>query len=408
MWGRTKTSQPVESDTARERLVSILGLTVEGAESTGGRPNPTKAVVVDTTAQQIQPDVAASDGFSAAIGALAGRLTHDTDEALPRELAPAGRKAASDTFGEAAQLSVATYTQPHPVLIPERELTDLPAESQRLLEERTKLFQDQLGGIVNKTLCQSEAAVHSSVARLETYFAQAKQIESTMDEKLANLSRSALQAVQTQTKVLEGEMSKIAEQVGSQITAALEPATSWIQNYRAQADEINSALEASLKRFTQKAAEAALLRTRLFQESLATISEQVVSETEQTLHSRMTQIREMASRSLEDEMASVSERLQQSHAQSLQTRLDEILAASRVRVETLQQQSGTISTEFLGRMRTDSEVIATELHDRFQSDAGVLEAKMVDTIRDRLQKLTEEFRSIFDALQQDSLESARR
>lgn len=402
MWGRTKTSQPVESDATRERLASILGLTVEEAESTASRPNPARTVALDTPAQQIRPGVAPSEGFSAAIGALAERLTHDTDESSTRELVPIDRQV------EAAPLSVLTRTQPGPVVIPERELTDLSAESQPLIEERTKLFHEQLDGIVNKTLCHSEAAVHGSVARLEAYFAQAKQIESTMDEKLASLSRSALQAVQSQTKVLEGEMSRIAEQVGSQITAALEPATTWIQNYRAQAEEINSALEASLKRFTQKAAEAALLRTRLFQESLATISEQVVSETEQSLHSKMTQLRETAARSLEDEMTSLSERLQQSHTQSLQTRLDEIFAASRTKIEMLQQQSGAISTEVLGRMRTDSEVIATELHDRFQSDAEVMEAKMVDTIRDRLQKLTEEFRSIFDAIPQDTVESTRR
>lgn len=421
MWGRVKKSQGIEENPVRERLASLLGLDLEesgGASSPGGtfrgtellpkgesksapelkgqnspkseplpnsasadyppsgfdlehlpegwtsesntaagsgskatlhEPKPAKTLALDSSAEQNQPDLAGPQALSAAIGALAERVSQHTSETAMR---PARQQATTETFAESAPSDM---TSP---------------ESQRLLEQQTKLFQEQLAGIVNKTLCQSEATVHSSVSRLEAYFAQAKQIESAMDEKLANVTRNAVQAVQTQTKILEGELSKTAEQVGSQIAAALEPVKDWLRTYRAQADEINSALETSLTRFTQKTAEAALVRTRLFQENLAAISEQAISQAQQNLQSRLMELREVGERSLEDSMNSLSERLR--------------------------QESDSFSTKFLDQMRAKSKETVSELHDRFKSDTEALEAKMVETVQGRLQKLTGEFRSIFD------------
>jgi hypothetical protein len=55
-------------------------------------------------------------------------------------------------------------------------------------------------------------------------------------------------------------------------------------------------------------------------------------------------------------------------------------------------------------MRTESEAIEHELYSRFKSDAEALEAKLADRVRGRPEKLTEEFRSIFDGVPQDGRE----
>ena len=197
------------------------------------------------------------------------------------------------------------------------------------------------------------------------------------------------------------DLDKMAEQAGSHLIAALEPLANRIQDYREQAGEINSALETSLERFTQNAAKAALVQTRSFEESIASISEQHISQTKQDLQSRMTQAREMAARSLEDEITSVSERLQHSHTQTFQMHLEEIFDTSRTKIAALEQQSRNVLTGLVRQMRSESEAIEHALHNRLKSDAEALEAQMVDAMRIKLQKLTAEFRSIFDGGRQD-------
>jgi DNA-binding ferritin-like protein len=212
-----------------------------------------------------------------------------------------------------------------------------------------------------------------------------------MSESLADHARQATHALQMQAKVLEGDVSKIAELIDSQITAALEPVTNRIRDFRAQAEEANSTLETSLTRFAQKKAEAALAQTQFFESKVAAISEQTVSDVRKSRESRMTQLREIAMHKLEDETIGLSERLQRSHLENLKMSLDRMFEEFRAKLEVVQQESGNCSADLLSQMRKESEVIARDLHERLQSDAQTLAVNMVAMMRCRLQKLTEEF-----------------
>jgi hypothetical protein len=394
------------ADVDPQRLPS--GWTSEAPQAPGAAPADTafdhpevlQSVEFDCSAIQMHSDLAGLEALSAAVRAMPERLTQKAEEALSGHLRLDQIATGVSSKPEALQPGLGTYVQQRPVVtneLPQISEDELAALSERLLDGQAKLFEERLVSIANKALSQSEASVHTIVARLEGYFAKAKQLESKMSESLADHARQAMQALQTQTRALEGDVSKIAELIESKITAGVEPVVNRIQDYRAQAEEVNSSLETSLTRFAQKTAEAASVQTQFFEQKVASISEQSVSEAQKSLESRVTQLREIATHNLENEIIALSERLQHSHLETLQMSLDKMFEASRAKLEVIQQESGNCSAGILSQMRKESEVIARDFHERLQGDAQTLAVNMVVMMRHRLQKLTEEFRSIFDS-----------
>jgi hypothetical protein len=358
-----------------------------------------QSVEFDCSKIQMHSDLSGLEALSAAVRAMPERLTQKAEEVLSRHL-KTEQTAIATSKPEATPSGLANAAQQCPV--PSHELRRIPGDelaalSERLLDEQAKLFEEKLVSIATKALSQSEASVHTTVSRLEGYFAQAKQLESKMSESLADHARQAMETLQMQTKLLEGDVSKIVGLIESQITAGLEPVVNRIREHRAQAEEVNSTLETSLTRFAQKTADAALVQTQFFEEKVAMISERTISEAQKNLEGRMAQMREIATHSFEGEFIALSERLQRSHLESLHMSLETMFEASRAKLEGVQQETGNCSADLLNQMRKESEVIARDFHERLQSDAQTLAVNMVVMMRRRLQKLTEEFRSIFDS-----------
>jgi hypothetical protein len=415
MWGKTKKRQDVDANQAKDRLVSMLGLDPdehEPASELASRmpfeiltePAPATASSKRTPAEvfepaAVDPSAIETDLDSAGIAALSAAV-----RALPERLAQKTEEALMGTPMEAPSPTAGAPQVPVPLedlrRIVADELAGLSEKSDQLLDGQAKLFEEKLAGVANRALSQSEASVHRTVSRLEAFFSEAKQIESTMGESVANLAREATEALHQQNKILQTDLSQLASLIESQVTVGLEPVTGRIQNYRAQAEEVSSELEARLTRFAQKTAEAGLAQTQLFEEKIAAISEKAVSEAQITVEHRMAQLRETAMRSLEDEIASLSARLERSHLESFERRLDEMFEAAKAKIAVVQQESSNFSADLLSQMRTESEAIARDFHERLQLDAHALSANLMVRMRTRLQKLTDEFRSIFDSAAQ--------
>ncbi|MBV9265071.1 MAG: hypothetical protein JO061_02770 [Acidobacteriaceae bacterium] len=360
---------------------------------------------LDHSALQTQPELSGIEAMSQAIRTVGEVLTQKAEEALKGPMKAAAPEAADNMFfgAERGLPAVVTYVQPHhptPTeewhVVAENELADLSAKSERLLEERARLFEEKLVAIVNKTLSQSEANVHKTVSRLESSFAQAKEIQSSLGDSLACLTKQAMEAVQTQTKTVEKDLSTIAGLIESQVTAGLAPVTNRIQECRAQAEEVHSTLQTSLAQVTRETAGAVLSQTQLFEQKVSEISAQAASQAESRLEARMGELREIAIRSLDDEIRSLSDRLQRSHIENLQKGLDETFESSRAKVQLVQQEFTNFSTDLLNQMRTESENIARNFHKRLQSDAQSVATNMVATMRGKLQKLADEFSKMFD------------
>ena len=363
---------------------------------------PIGPVTLDHLAVQRQSELAGIGAMSEAFRSLTEVLTQKTGEALNAPLKPEVQQTRN---GKAVTSfpAPATYVGPrHPTPaeerygIVEKQLDDLSAKSEELLEERAKLFEEVLAAIVNKSLSQCEATVHRTVSRLETSLAQAKEIQSSLGESLASLTRQAMEAVQTQTKTLEGDLSKVAQLIESQVTAGLQPVTNRIQECRAEAEDVQATLQANLARLTQEAAQAVSVQAQSFEQKVAAISEQAAGQAHKTFESRMSQLQESSLHSLEDQIRTAADHLQRSHLESLQRGLDDTFESSRANIQLVQQGLSSFSADLLNQMRSESENIARNFHQRLQSDAQAVAASMVATMQSRLQKLAEEFGKMFE------------
>lgn len=363
---------------------------------------PIGQVALDHLAVQKQSELAGIGAMSEAFRSLTEALTQKAGEALNAPLKPEIQQTRN---GKAVTSLPAptTYVGPrHPAPaeerhgIAEKQLDDLPAKSEELLEERAKLFEEVLAAIVNKSLSQCEATVHRTVSRLEASLAQAKEIQSSLGESLASLTRQAMEAVQTQTKTLEGDLSKVAQLIESQVTAGLQPVTNRIHECRAEAEEVQSTLQANLARLTHEAAEAVSVQAQSFEQKVAAISEQAAGQAHKTLESRMSQLQESSLHSLEDQIRAAANHLQRSHLESLQRGLDDSFESSRANIQLVQQGLSSFSADILNQMRSESENIARNFHQQLQSDAQAVAASMVATMRSRLQKLADEFGKMFE------------
>lgn len=439
MWGKNKRSEESFRMTA-DRLTSVLGLDLkepaadlisdEAPPLPEGEPSvktehvssdeaagqsvscdpecdqePEQSIgslALDHLAVQRQSELAGIGAMSEAFRSLTEVLTQKTGEALNAPLKPEGQQTRN---GKAITTvpTAATHVPPrHPAPaeerhgIAEKQLAELSAQSEQLLEERAKLFEEVLAAIVNKTLSQCEATVHRTVSRLETSLAQAKEIQSSLGESLASLTRQAMEAVQTQTKTLEEDLSKVAQLIESQVTAGLQPVTNRIRECRTEAQEVQVTLQANLARLAQEATQAVSVQTQSFEQKVAAISEEAAGQARKAFESRMSQLQESGLHSLEDQIRAVADRLQRSHVESLQRGLDDTFESSRANIQRVQEGLSSFSTDLLNQMRSESENIARNFHQQLQSDAQAVSASMVATMRSRLQKLANEFGKMFE------------
>jgi len=196
-------------------------------------------------------------------------------------------------------------------------------------------------------------------------------------------------AAHGQISGLEENLGKIAEQIGSRLQAEFGPLAGRVEGYRAQTQEMTATLEGALARFTEGTEEAAKRQAWLFDEKIAKVSEQAVSQVQESVQSGIAKLCDTATQSLEQQIASLGE--------SVERRLKENLEAwSKAQLEIIQQQASKLSSGLLSHARAESESIAQSLQARLKSEAQLLETKTLEAMHGKMQRITDEFRSIFE------------
>src|SRR5207253_7900550 len=122
-------------------------------------------------------------------------------------------------------------------------------------------------------------------------------------------------------KVLARSLSRL----GAVIDGRLDSVTSRVEGYRAQFEEISSALEAKLTSFIKTSEQAAQKQACLFDARIASTSEQAISLAHENLRTEIMRVQESTTHSVEEQIASLVVGLQQSHAQieAMSAKLDD-------------------------------------------------------------------------------------
>jgi hypothetical protein len=387
MWGKAKIDDEETAKVASSRLITVLGL--DHSEVRDRVSSPVRA----SGSEPINAGVRTPGSPIHAMEQRPSQREDGTDRGLET---PSGQKSQGDmSFHQTSRVGAATCVQDAPRRADELHatvedaLTELSQKSETLVEKRARQFEESLSRIGTKTLSEVDATAPRTASRLENCVAETDGMELTMDESLANLARKMTEAAHGQISILEESLANIAEQVGSRIQREFEPLAKRVENYHAQAEEMNSNLESALARFTQRAEDAAKAQAWLLDEKITRISEQAVSQAQESVQSGITQFRDTAAQSFEERIAAFGE--------SVEKRLKESFEAwSKAQLEIVQQQASKLSSDLLSQVRSESENIAHYLHARLKSDAQLLETKTFDGMQSKLQKVTEEFRSVLE------------
>jgi hypothetical protein len=376
MWGKNKAAQEAQVNAIRNRFATVLGLTLNNQsddEATSGLTSqaleePSAPVITATTANnesfvggidpqdppaseapesvtpttlnpgveyvqksaeafepiefegpeiQIQPDITRIEAPSPAVQGVPLHLSHRTEEALPGPLRSSGQTVPNGLLQHRQPLlpGAATRAEDRPDASDafrsniEAALAELTRKSEGLIERQARLLEDMLTRAGDKTVSQAQASVHRTVSRFETYFAQAEEMKST--------------------------------------------------------------LEATLTRFGERTEESAKTQAKYFEEEIARISEQAISQAQESLRGEVIHLREAATHSFQHQLASAGE--------SLERRLKESFEVwSKSQLEIIQQQVGNLSADLLSRVRIESE------------------ERIVEAMQGKLQKVTNELRSALE------------
>jgi hypothetical protein len=388
MWRKAYIDQEETAKAVRTRLITVLGLDPpELREDVGS--------VVASSASE--PANAGGKTSQSPIHGALGQLSQSEDGSDRLLETAREQKGAEDamSFQQANRTSATKCVQNdlpnggglHST--PDAALTELTQRSVKLVEKPAPQFKESSTRIGSNFVNQGEPTVHLTASRVENGVAEAPQVELTMDESLANLARKMTELAHGQINILEESLGKIAGEIGSRIQTEFEPVAKRMESYRAQAEEMNLMLESAFARFTQKAEQAAKGQAWLFDEKITKISEQAVARVQESIQSSITQLRETAAQSFEGRIAVLSE--------SVERRLKENLeACSKAQLEIARQQASEFSSDLLNQVRSASEGIAESCQARLKSDAQVLETMTFEAMQRKIQKVTEEFRSVFE------------
>ena len=120
-----------------------------------------------------------------------------------------------------------------------------------------------------------------------------------------------------------------------------------MEGYRAQFEEISSALEAKLTSFIQTSEQAAQKQACLFDARIASTSEQAISLAHENLRTEIMRVQESTTHSVEEQIASLVVGLQQSHAQieAMSAKLDDSRLRYNSELEYVQQRTRELSQQ---------------------------------------------------------------
>ena len=166
-----------------------------------------------------------------------------------------------------------------PSLDVDTAVAELTRKSEELLDRQARLFEDTLTRIGNTTLSQAQASVHRTVSRLETYFAQAEEMKSTLEAILTRVSERAEDVAQRQASVLEEKVVRTSEQAISQAQENIRGqmanlAENAVRSFEEQISSLGKLMEARLKESFESSCKAQL---DIMQQQAANFSEDLLN-----------------------------------------------------------------------------------------------------------------------------------
>jgi hypothetical protein len=159
----------------------------------------------------------------------------------------------------------------------EATLTRFSQETQQAAEAQAASFVDSLNKLAGQIVSGTQEALDAAANRLQGARAQAQEMNGALEATMSRLSQETQQAAQMQAKALEGNLATVSEGIVSRTREGMDAVSSQVEATRVQAVEMNLALQATLARFTKDTQEAGQAQARAFEERLARISDQIVS-----------------------------------------------------------------------------------------------------------------------------------
>lgn len=178
-----------------------------------------------------------------------------------------------------------------------------------------------------------------------------------VDTALIELTKKGDQLLEKQAKLFGDILTRIGEKSLCQAQANVNRTITRFETYLAQAEEMNSTLEATLKRFTQTIEETAQSQIRIIEERVARRSERIISQAEENPQSEMPQLQKRIE-VFQAEIAAVSGSLE---------------ARPKAQLENIRPKAGNFSADLLSYVHAE------------------LEAWILELMQDKLQKISEEF-----------------
>jgi hypothetical protein len=373
MWGKTKIDEEEAAKVASSRLITVLGLDHSDLRDGASPPAPSSnSEPINPGGKASGPSIYAmlerlsrrQGGSDRPVETPCGPKAEDDMSVLQANRASATMCVQNEPLKTSEAHAPAACA-----------VIELTQNSERPVEKRAWQFEESVIRQEVKTVSQVDEAVRPTASLLENFVADDHEMEMTMDENLANLARKMTEAAHGQINILEESLAKVAERVSSRIQTEFEPIAKRVESYRAQAEEMNSTLESALARFTQRAEDAAKAQAWLFDEKIARVSEQAVSHAQENVQNGITQLRETATHSFEEQLAALGESLERRLKENFEawskTQLEMAQQqASKFSSDLLGQvraESENIVQYLQTRLKSDAQVLETKTFDAMQS-----------------------------------------
>jgi hypothetical protein len=197
-------------------------------------------------------------------------------------------------------------------------------------------------------------------------------------------------ATETQLKIFEENLTRIASKIVSQAQASMHRTVARLESSLAQVEEMNSSIDASFASFSRRTGEVADARARAFEDSLARMCEQTVSEAHASLQDEVADSAESLGRSLEQQIASFTERLRASEVQSnrVLARVGELRQQCDSRVEELVPEIRDLGRE---AMRSEMENLKVTAREELKAYASSVAEESRGQAESVLSAATDEF-----------------
>jgi hypothetical protein len=283
-------------------------------------------------------------------------------------------------------------------------------ETQHAADTHATVFEEKLSRIAEQVVAKTQAGLEVISTRVEGTRAQAEEMNSELRSTLSRLSQETQHAADTHATVFEEKLSRIAEQVVAKTQAGMDAISSRVEGTRAQAEEMNSALQTTLARVSQETQQAAQAQTAVFEERLARVLEENLSKAQQQIVSETQAGLETVSNRLEvtrgqaEQMSSVFEKMLAGFNQESQQ-------AAAAHAKSFEENLRRIAEQVVDRTRDGLEAFSSRVegsHARAEEISSHLEATMTRFGEETRQAAQAQVKSFEDNLAQVSAQLVSR